>query len=110
MPERCQKGKKRKNEEVEVKEEVKEGIVDLFAGSKRRQSLPLVDEAPSVCPVCRLPLHLLSSSTIMPTPRVHMQDCRDTKADGKSNLLLQDFCPDIKFKDCRSQDVVHYSK
>merc|ERR1719234_688574 len=104
MPERCQKGKKRKNEEVEVKEEVKEGIVDLFAGSKIRQFLPLVDEAQSVCPVCRLPLHLLSSSTTMPTPRVHMQDCKD----GESNLLLRDFCPNIK--DCRSQDIVHYSE
>ena len=47
MPDRCQKRKKKKNEEVDVKEEVKEGIVDLFAGSKRRQSLPLVDETPS---------------------------------------------------------------
>merc|ERR1719234_373387 len=110
MPEGPQKRKMRKNEEVaikeevDIKEEVKEGIVDLFAGIRRWQSLPLVDEAPSVCPVCRLPLHLLSSSTSMPTPRVHMQDCKD----GESNLLLRDFCPDIK--DCRSQDIVHYSE
>ena len=47
MPDRCQKRKKKKNEEVDVKEEVKEGIVDLFAGSRIRQSLPLVDETPS---------------------------------------------------------------
>merc|ERR1712192_264897 len=32
----------------------------------------------------------------------------DTMAEGKSNLLLRDFCPDIK--DCHSQDAVHYSK
>ena len=47
MREGRQKRKMRKNEEVDVKEEVKEGIVDLFAGSKRRQSLPLVDKTPS---------------------------------------------------------------
>ena len=40
----------------------------------------------------------------MATPRVHMQDCKDTIA----QILLQDFCPNIK--DCKSQEVVHYSK
>jgi len=105
MAEGRQKKKMRKGEEVDIKEEIKEGIIEVFAGSKRRQ---LVDDAPAVCPLCRLPLHLLSSSTTMATPRVHMQDCKDTMADGESNLLLRDFCPDIKH--CKSLEVVHYSK
>ena len=33
-----------KSEEVDIKEEIKEGIIEVFAGSKRRQ---LVDEIPS---------------------------------------------------------------
>jgi len=99
------KKKKRQGEEVDIKEETKEGIIEVFAGSKRRQ---LVDEFPSVCPFCCLPLHLLSSSTAMATPRVHMQDCKDTMVDGESNLLLRDFCSDIK--DCKSLEVGHYSK
>ena len=40
----CQKKKKRQGEEVDIKEETKEGIIEVFAGSKRRQ---LVDEFPS---------------------------------------------------------------
>ena len=105
-PEGCQKKKKRKeSEDVGIKEEVKEGIVEVFAGTRRRPSL--VDETPSgfrshqfvfcvsrwpilllsslpsvfhfylilpVCPLCRLPLHLLTSGT-MATPRVHIQGC-----------------------------------
>ena len=46
MPERCQKRKIRKeSEDFSIKEEVKEGIVEVFAGTKRRPSL--VDETPS---------------------------------------------------------------
>ena len=44
----------------------------------------------------------------MATPRVDIQDCKDTIADRDSNILLVDFCPNIK--DCKSQEVVHYSK
>ena len=58
-PEGCQKRKMGKHEEVDVKEEVKEGIVDLFAGSKRRQSLPLVDEALSGDVLILLSWHLI---------------------------------------------------
>ena len=59
MPERRQKRKMRKNEEVDIKEEVKEGIVDLFAGSKTWQSLPLVDEALSGDVLILLSWHLI---------------------------------------------------
>ena len=45
MPQGCQKRKMRKNEEVDVKEETKDGIVEIFAGSQRRDSL--LEETPS---------------------------------------------------------------
>ena len=104
------KGKKSRSVDDDVKEEVKEGIVEMFAGTKRRQSL--TDETPTggifimplnwffimalsftlaftkgfcfaltrfyfspVCPVCRLPLHLLSGESMV-TPRVHIENCK----------------------------------
>ena len=36
--------KKRQGEEADIKEEIKEGIIEVFAGNKRRQ---LVDDIPS---------------------------------------------------------------
>ena len=115
------KGKKSRSVDDDIKEEVKEGIVEMFAGTKRRQSF--MDEAPTggifitpfnwyfimyahcslwpdqsafpaipfvtkgfcfsltrfyfspVCPVCRLPMHLLSGESMV-TPRVHIENCK----------------------------------
>ena len=39
------KGKKSRSVDDDIKEEVKEGIVEMFAGTKRRQSF--MDEAPT---------------------------------------------------------------
>lgn len=96
------KGKKSRSVDDNVKEEVKEGIVEMFAGTKRRQSL--MDETPKACPVCRLPMHLLSGES-MPTPRIHIENCKAEISDEESNPLPRDFCPDIE--DCRSMERVH---
>jgi len=87
-----------------VKEEVAEGIVQLFESQPKTV---MIKETLSVCPWCQLPLKLLNSSSMI-TPAVHLRDCRDTLTDQESNPLPRPFCPDLK--ECQSQEVVHYSK
>jgi len=87
-----------------VKEQVAEGIVQLFEGQPKTV---MIKETQSVCPWCQLPLKLLNSSSMI-TPAVHLRDCRDTLTDQESNPLPRPFCPDLK--ECQSQEVVHYSK
>jgi len=87
-----------------VKEEVAEGIVQLFEGQPKTV---MIKETRSVCPWCQLPLKLLNSSSMI-TPAVHLRDCRDTLTDQESNPLPRPFCPDLK--ECQSLEVVHYSK
>jgi len=87
-----------------VKEEVAEGIVQLFEGQPKTV---MIKETLSVCPWCQLPLKLLNSSSMI-TPAVHLQDCRDTLMDQESNPLPRPFCPDMK--ECQSEEIVHYSR
>jgi len=87
-----------------VKEEVAEGIVQLFEGQPKTV---MIKETLSVCPWCQLPLKLLNSSSMI-TPAVHLRDCRDTLTDQESNPLPRPFCPHLK--ECQSQEVAHYSK